>query len=420
MSLKNLVKLYGGAAAGKKEEIVDCNDARIFTLKNNGGRSAFGSPRHNQCMWISIHDFLKAYDPRCTFEDVVRIAEIGDFRFSEFNIESVKFNAGRPPAWACPNCTIQDRPPISVLDRLVVSCSVCDWPAMISYPLQRLANHYNIRIQIYKVVQFDGEVYDEKGNIVTSKLITIDESNKTQKIPVFGFCNIQPIAQAQPAKVVHIAQYPGHFELIVCGYGITVPIAWQELNKAHAQAMSGNVLGLLQAQAKPSGVDEKEIKELKRKMEELLLMFQSKKPNPKLLKQPICRAGMPLDSCQRFGLVSGFEQSPSGPILRTEQVKVPISRQDWDLSAAIKESQASHEREELERIQLEAVKAASLASASSVASVAPRPPLGAAPRPPLGAASSHESLTIAQISLLIDDAVKVNEELLKRLGIRKP
>jgi hypothetical protein len=225
MNLKNLVKLSrwsisnninlsGGAAQANID--IDCNSkSKIHTLINEGSSTDTGD-RQNQCMWISIFDFLKAYGKEHSFDTVIRVAGLENplFKTRSFDIDRDYFNHGTAPPWACPHCYKTAPLPINHKSYLAVECSNrdCRKTGTISYPLQRLANHYNIRIQIYGVI--NGILQPGQG-----------------VIPDFGFYNIHPSGrEIGTMKTVHIAQLSEHFQLIVCGHGINLPIEWLKLN----------------------------------------------------------------------------------------------------------------------------------------------------------------------------------------------
>ena len=220
----NLKKLLGGsAAAGSAAKPVeeDCNSLKkIFSLKNTGGPSD-KSDRQNQCMWISIFDFLEIRKREKHFSNVVQVAGLGRFKSDMFDLENEKYNEGEQPRWGCSYCKseqqmkLSDDPFVQPMKKKIVNttvvCAMCNNSGTLSYPLQRLANHYNIRIQIYNVHD-NGELeYIE---------------------PQF---KIHPVTDPDKAKdtiTAHIAQYRLHFELIVCGLGIREKFDWKERNAA--------------------------------------------------------------------------------------------------------------------------------------------------------------------------------------------
>ncbi len=86
MNLNNLAKLLGGAAPAA----IDCKSKeKIYTLRNDGSQTAEGSDRQNQCMWISIFDFLKVYRNEHSFDNVIAVAVLTDplFKTRSFNLE---------------------------------------------------------------------------------------------------------------------------------------------------------------------------------------------------------------------------------------------------------------------------------------------------------------------------------------------
>ena len=228
-NLKNLVKLQcGGAAAAAVINDVDCSDVRIYTLKNDGGQNALGSDRQNQCMWISIYDFLHAHNKKITFEDVIKVAGVEQHKNTMFDIDDPRFNSGPKPLWACHFCKKNGEP---LINEGFVICPNCREPGVLSYPLQRLANKYNIIIQFYKVTNLYFEKKRDEFDDTNNYIVLDRQGGPGQEIPSKGFYNIQPIKNPISPSIVHIAQYPMHFELIVCGHGVNVDIPWKILNK---------------------------------------------------------------------------------------------------------------------------------------------------------------------------------------------
>ena len=209
----------------------NCNE-KLITIPNTGAGTSYGDELRNQCLWISITDFLNEENKfygrdSIKLEHIITEAGVNHMPNTMFDDANLDFNIGSPPLWACPSCTHEGYPIvpfIAGIDSITCSCTNCNDPNELgfiySYPLQRLANLYNLRIQIYKVFR----VRNTKYAVLDHRIIIQDPPHK-------GFITIQPIAgnaNHPNMRVIHIAQFPNHFELIVNGCGIQVPFHWKE------------------------------------------------------------------------------------------------------------------------------------------------------------------------------------------------
>ena len=141
------------------------------TIGNRGSVTENGVNMSNQCMWISIRDYINNFTNRgpITVSEIKRIAglDLKSTANSDFNFENEKLRAG----------------------------------------LERVCRHFNIQLNIYNV--------ERSGQL--RRAWYINYYSGRDKFP-------HPIRfNEDGGNIVSIAAYGAHFELIVNGYGILGP-----------------------------------------------------------------------------------------------------------------------------------------------------------------------------------------------------
>ena len=247
MNLKNLVKLLGGArpaAAAEETEQPDCNGLKLYTLHNTGAMLAVNSvtglidKRSNQCMWISIFHFVQMILPRVTFEDIIQVAGVEHLPDTAFNLESIDvFNIGAPPMWACEFCgKEQNTSRMRPAGTIVCRDRECKRMTIVSFPLQRLANKYNLQIKIYAVLN----VYmPDHSKYMVLDATKVDFVDNKHGVPIHNLSTVSTVLTVTPTKndemgvphrtprhIVSVASsdIANHFELIICGRGVNLHV----------------------------------------------------------------------------------------------------------------------------------------------------------------------------------------------------